>query len=821
MNHPGKRRSAARPNEEGFTLVFTILLVLIVTALAGTVITRVVTSNRATVRDGLNQVDSDLALVGVNLAYDEVGQKTDMMSNVVWSSDQITDASWYASGAVPPRNSPMAAIREVVTGEAVPATESVTFNSRSYRLSGYPLRELGLLGNIRYWPAFADWSKWETGATPTNQAQWSRGWEYLPPGTNPLYYESYGSGAGTSTTLAAGSPIKVDQTITTRSYWYAQISPQPPEDGSAAPEAWPNKTTEYSKGLFYQPVLWKVYKLGKDQAGNDLRAAAFVRMSLQEYFGGSGAPNRLIDGKTVFSPVVDGFNGANLIGSADARQAITFSIFCVAEGRPLTFGTSGAVTSRGMAKRYHQALNVAVGPCEYNSGNAGIYSIPTGWTAPNNHQKALPLVSTDTGNLTYHDGSASFTVVNGTAASKFLDRTSRYQTVAGTTIPYELNVQTVDASEHENFRSAYFAPSFDTPGNGALVMHQPISGKVYPASLDLRHNNGYAYPMNPRNNHQVAFLYETIEFPGRKNVIFFIEQIPGQAGKFRRRLLRDEVSTPDSRYLDGNILEPLRIGNASYSTTVGNPWDPGAMTTVNERYFPSLLYWANKPFIRRENGGTVYGDINHNSGLTSGGYDPKWHRTVRLDPIAAAVPGFQFGKSDFTRNPIEFTSQNGTLYSVCKYPSATVDDAAKIDLEDHWATDSFNPDNIGTLPGSYTDMVYPFTVKLDKGSFTIGADGVTGTALPGGNAVNWPNNPLLARGISDETAQTSCLPAEMPWQGPTRAIKLAVTANQATVSYSVTTYPQWSYSAYWGGVKFRGGGRSFETQVATQSVNGR
>ncbi|MNY40667.1 hypothetical protein D3C86_1754250 [compost metagenome] len=70
--------------------------------------------------------------------------------------------------------------------------------------------------------------------------------------------------------------------------------------------------------------------------------------------------------------------------------------------------------------------------------------------------------------------------------------------------------------------------------------------------------------------------------------------------------------------------------------------------------------------------------------------------------------------------------------------------------------------------------------------------------------VNWPNNPLRAKNGDP-------LSAEMPWEGPT----VVMPGVDATVSYTVTTWPYHAASSLW---QLRGGSTGFEYPAATWSI---
>jgi type II secretory pathway pseudopilin PulG len=846
------RQFVQRSREQGFTLVFSILLVAIISVLAGTMITRVLVANRAVVNDRAIQNDSDLAVTALNMAFDEVSRNTDLMSNTVWTSQVEDKTSGYTRDgaadtavAVPPRNLAFPAVEAVAAGTTCPECFNVNDSSGAsftFRLTTTPLRELALLGNIRNWPAFADWSRWGGNTSwdslpDADRDAWSKGWEYLPEGGYTLRYEMYNGGSGSNTGLNTGEVVKVGSTNTTGTYWYDQMSPRPPASGSAdtAPRSWPNINQEYPQGLFHQPMLWKVFTLGSEPrpgggAAIPRRAAVFVRMSLHDYYSPDSAgvaQNAYIDGKTVFSPRTATFNAANLIKSPNALQAITFSIISVGEGRPLTYSAAGTPLTRAPARRYHQALNVAVGPCEYNSGNSVGNNQATLY---NTREKALPLFSNDYGGALRYPAAGS-----DSPDGKFYDRTSRFRDSSVT--PAQNRNQEIFPVLLEllkDYRAPYFAPSFATSGNGRLVMHQPIKGRVFPASLDFRRTRGYSYPWNPTstsNDRRVLFLYEVVELPGTpvREVVFLIERVQGTVTRWRRRLLRDTsvaAAAATSRHYSVNG-EQIQLPMASHSNVI-NPWDPGLAA---EKIYPSLLFVAGKPFIRRDAaGGTAYGPRNCCDAppvTPTTTPHPGFRGWLRVEPWTAGSVTrlFEVGipvTASFTGAVQNYAVERRSLDGVEWYDPGD----NQLPYEDHWATQSFNPDKI-TLPNvtTYGDMTYPFTALADEdGFFEVGTTGTTGTTSTTAveNTVNWEENPLVRRNAGGMSINDR-LPADMPWEGPTMAWARAVPdiAQQATVSYVLTMYPQYSWSGYWGLQSFRGGGVSLSTEVATLSVNGR
>jgi hypothetical protein len=244
-----------------------------------------------------------------------------------------------------------------------------------------------------------------------------------------------------------------------------------------------------------------------------------------------------------------------------------------------------------------------------------------------------------------------------------------------------------------------------------------------------------------------------------------------------------------------------------------------------------LLFVAGKPFIRRDGaGGTAYGPQNccppsccEPPVTPTDTPNPGFMNWLRVEPwtTGALTRLFEVGARDI---PVNTTTYNykverRSLFGVVRYDANN----EEILFEDHWATQSFKPANI-TLANvtSYVNMTYPFTAVADEnGQFEIGTAGTTGTTTTATvhNTVVWPENPLIKQGAADMSASNR-LPQDMPWEGPTMAASASSLANQATVSYELTMYPQFSWSGYWGQT-FRGGGVSTRTEVATQSVNGR
>lgn len=356
--HKWLRRSDRRA-EAGVTLVMTILLTLVLTMMGAAILGKIVVSMRDAGRDKERQNTMDAALVGLNMAIDDISPGLERMKNAVWSQGYATDHT-IRPHVTQPMTKP----------NGQPATEAV--------------RELALLGNIRNWEAFADWSKWAGSTTDTN---WNRGWSRLSPTAGTLYFDA-----------ANQRPIKVTNKSTDGAYWYKQLNPQPPilTDGAPGiPANWKN-ASEYPQGIFYQPILYKTYTVRQDPL---VRVTVFVRMSLHDYFAYDSTAKKYLnanpDSKFWDDPDTASFNGANFRDT----NAITFSVFAVSEETPI---------SRGI--RIHQALNVAVGGMEYMSGagagswaqgllnparlREGVEAIPFNYSAP----YFSPALNTPSGN---------------------------------------------------------------------------------------------------------------------------------------------------------------------------------------------------------------------------------------------------------------------------------------------------------------------------------------------------------------------------------------------------------------------------------------
>lgn len=516
-----------RQHERGFTLAFTIMLTVVLSLAAVAIMTKVFVSTRNSGFTKEHQNTMDSAVIGLNLAIDEISPGQDRMRNAIWTS---------AVSAIP-------AVAEYPT-IAYTQTQMKANGTRS----DMPVRQLGLVGNIRNWEAFADWGG-------TTAAQWNKGWVYVASSSAVQYFDAAPGLTGRAT-------ISVGSENTTGAYWYKQNVTKPPTLANGAPDVpamangtkiWPNSRgggiygNEYPYGLFCQPVLRKIYHVRQNPL---VRVAVYVRMSLQDYYGAEidGGQvvyrNRDLDGRTI--PITGTIAGMdNASASFDGRNfletnAITFSVFAVSEG---------TTDSRGV--RIHQALNVTLGGAEYISGRS---------------QRTTNGREINIGGL------------------ENVNR--RVQTPGGGT-PYV------------HLLSPYYAPSLDTPsGNSQLTAYTPITGQVYPASADLSFRFD---PLTRPATEQVAFLYEYIKLAGPDNarVVFLIEQIPiGVNGSttrhWRRRLLLDyprgfsaplwEPMPATEPPVGATESTPMMFRRASYSI---DPW-------VGTTGFPSMLHWANK-----------------------------------------------------------------------------------------------------------------------------------------------------------------------------------------------------------------------------------
>lgn len=338
-----RRNRKDRRYEQGFTLAFTIMLTVVLSMAAVAIMTRVFISTRHSGFTKEHQNTMDSAVIGLNLAIDEISPGLDRMRNAVWTNIVSPDTA----------------------GEAFPAIAhtQAQIKASTGASADIPVRELSLAGNIRNWEAFADWSKNTT-------AEWNKGWVYVASDSAKQYFDVAPGQTGKAT-------ISIGNDVTTGAYWYKQLDPKPPTLVDGAPDVpilngvktWPNsrgtdfRGNEYPYGLFCQPVLRKVYMVRQNPM---VRVAVYVRMSLQDYYGveiqGGKVvyPNRGLDGWT--SPDWPGHTAAS--ASYDGRNfydtnAITFSVFAVSEGTGV---------SRGV--RIHQALNITLGGAEYISGRS-------------------------------------------------------------------------------------------------------------------------------------------------------------------------------------------------------------------------------------------------------------------------------------------------------------------------------------------------------------------------------------------------------------------------------------------------------------------
>ncbi|MBO9541813.1 hypothetical protein J7643_14580 [bacterium] len=342
-------------------MAMTIVLTLILTMLGATILAKMVVSMKDASRAKERQNTMDAAMVGLNMAIDDISPGLEKMRNSVWSR-----------GALDARTVTTYVVQPMLTASGATTSESV--------------RELALLGNIRNWEAFADWSK------PYGSAGWDKGWQYLKDDAGTLYFDSAGK-----------RPIKVGNKATDGAYWYKQLNPQPPTKANGAPDIpstapnspiWKN-ASEYPKGIFYQPILYKTYDVRQNPK---VRVTVFVRMSLHDYFQYDPTSQKYLninpDSKYFNDPTTTTFNGANFRDS----NAITFSVFAVSEETAI---------SRGV--RIHQALNVAVGGMEYMSGlGAGAWArglenparLTDGGAPPGNYSAPYfaPTLDTPSGN---------------------------------------------------------------------------------------------------------------------------------------------------------------------------------------------------------------------------------------------------------------------------------------------------------------------------------------------------------------------------------------------------------------------------------------
>lgn len=331
-----RRRSRPQPKEAGFTLAFTIMLTMVFSLVAISVMVRMYAGMRNASFSKTNQQLSDAATIGLTMALDELTPGLERMRNTVWSS-YTTDA----------------------TVSVLSAGYSLESNGTS---TGQPLREFTLLGNIRNWEPFADWSKVNSGAvidqttcTSTDPNSWNKGWAYVPENSTE---QSFDAGSTSS--------VMVGNTKTTGKYWYSQLQPSPPTMSvPVAPEAWRNGGVEYPLGAFHSPILKKVYTVRSNPL---TRVAVYVRMSFQDYLNYDSVTktfkNVNFRGKSPTDPNSASFDGSNFYKNC----AVTFSIFAVSE--PIWDKSSGYAENRGT--RIHQALNIGIGGIEFVGGVQGI-----------------------------------------------------------------------------------------------------------------------------------------------------------------------------------------------------------------------------------------------------------------------------------------------------------------------------------------------------------------------------------------------------------------------------------------------------------------
>lgn len=336
-----------RQHEQGFTLAFTIMLTVVLSLAAIAIMTKVFVSTRQSGFTKEHQNTMDAAVIGLNMAIDEISPGMDRMRNAVWTS---------AVSNVPP-----------AAGDDYPNIALTQTQLKSTGASAdTPVRELSLVGNIRNWEAFANWGG-------TTKDTWNKGWEFVASNPALEYFDATPGQTGKAT-------VSVGSQNLSGGYWYKQLEPKPPTLAEGAPDVpilqngtklWPNTRggiygNEYPYGLFCQPVLRKVYQVRQNPI---VRVAVYVRMSLQDYYGvdtvnGQIAySNRHMDGRTI--PIQGNMTGMdNASASFDGRNfletnAITFSVFAVSEG---------TTDSKGV--RIHQALNVTLGGAEYISGRS-------------------------------------------------------------------------------------------------------------------------------------------------------------------------------------------------------------------------------------------------------------------------------------------------------------------------------------------------------------------------------------------------------------------------------------------------------------------
>lgn len=337
----------SKRTQGGFTLVFTIFLIAILTTLGVAIITKVWIGTRQSLLNKERQNATDAATIGLNMAMDEISPGIERMRNVVWNS---------TVGAPGSQTTALLTQAMILSGTTNPSSQ--------------PVRQLSLIGNIRNWDAFADWTR------APGSLGWNKGWTYMQHPSSGTANEYFDPGTNRS-------PVMVGTTNTTNVYWYGQLQPQPPTlaDGAMnVPTTWQNHRVgildEYPDGMFDQPILKKVYTVRNNPM---TRVAVYVRMSLQDY---CGAPATNIN----FAGARN--NTAGTINFQDSN-AVAFSVFAVSEPTP---------TARPV--RVHQALNVAIGGIEYIAGTGldapGTYQITVNGVAP------PPPTTGRTPNLTFH-----------------------------------------------------------------------------------------------------------------------------------------------------------------------------------------------------------------------------------------------------------------------------------------------------------------------------------------------------------------------------------------------------------------------------------
>lgn len=325
-------RSNLKPGEAGFTLAFTIMLTMVFSLLAMAVMVRMYAGMRNAGFTKSHQTLADAANIGLTMALDELTPGLERMRNTVWSS---------------------------YTGDATVSVVSAGYNlDANGNSTGQPLREFTVIGNIRNWEPFADWSQPYSDALCTSTApnSWSKGWAFVSSASSNVQFFDQDA-------QSPACPVMVGGENTTGAYWYRQLQPTPPTGHPAAPKAWPNRSKEYDSGAFCSPVLKKVYTVRSNPL---TRVAVYVRMSFQDYldYTSNGVPRNVgFMGKSPNDPDTTGFTGANFFKDA----AVTFSIFAVSEP---TWASPGKAMSRGT--RLHQALNIGVGGIEFVGGAKGI-----------------------------------------------------------------------------------------------------------------------------------------------------------------------------------------------------------------------------------------------------------------------------------------------------------------------------------------------------------------------------------------------------------------------------------------------------------------